>query len=230
MSTFDETDLLPISALQHLIFCERQAALIHVGQVWVDNVLTITGKELHRKVDSMISENREGVLVRRGIALFSHRLGLIGKADVVEFNPSEPGIQGARIEGYTGQWIPLLIEYKRGRPKTHQADEVQLCAQGICLEEQLGIVIREGQLYYGKTRRRQVVEFSPDLRMKTEETAKRLHEIVDKRYIPVGYRESKCERCSLLEVCMPLRRRKTASVRQYFQESINLSIEEQGVN
>jgi CRISPR-associated exonuclease Cas4 len=200
---FTEDDLLPLSALQHLLFCERQCALIHVEQVWVENPLTAEGRHLHERVDAGQAESRGGVHIARGIPLRSLRLGLSGKADLVEFHRLPEGQAGAVLGGRPGTWRLLPVEYKRGRPKAHRADEVQLCAQAICLEEMLGANVPVGALFYGETRRRQEVTLDAALRALTEATAERLHQLVKSGVTPSPVREPKCDRCSLLEVCMP---------------------------
>lgn len=191
---YDEEDLLPLSALQHLIFCERQAALIHIEQIWVENPLTVEGRHLHDKADSGEGESRGDIRIARGLALRSLRLGLSGKADVVEFH---------RVPMPAGTLRPFPIEYKRGKPKAHRADEVQLCAQALCLEEMLGLDIPAGALFYAQTRRRLEVSFDTELRRLTEETAASLHRLFASGKTPAAVREPKCDQCSLLGVCLP---------------------------
>lgn len=209
---YSESDLLPLSALQHLMFCERQCALIHSEQLWDENVLTIEGRHLHDKVDSQPPvESREDTRIARGLPLRSLRLGLSGKADVVEFHSSASGIT---LKGVSGLWTPYPVEYKRGRPKRNKCDEVQLCAQALCLEEMLNASIPKGALYYGKTRHRMEVSLGPDLRRTTEETAARLHRLISSGVTPKAAREPKCDNCSLLSLCLPGnsgRRRSAAS-------------------
>lgn len=189
---YTEDDLIPLSALQHLFFCERQCALIHVEQVWSENLFTAEGRIMHERVDSGGRESRGKVKLAFGLALRSFRLGLSGKADVVEFHRQEDG-----------DWIPFPVEHKRGRPKKADWDKVQLCAQAMCLEEMLDCSISSGALFYGKTRRRQEVVFDAGLRREVEETAARLHELVlSGKTPPAGY-EKKCDSCSLLNICMP---------------------------
>lgn len=182
-------DLLPISALQHLLYCERQCALIHLEQVWAENQFTVEGNVIHEKAHDGPDETRAGVRVVRGLAVKSEALGLSGQCDVVEFHAD-------------GTIFP--IEYKRGKPKAHRADEVQLCAQALCLEEMMGVSIAEGRIFYGQTRRRTDVLFDAELRALTADTAQRLREmIVSRRTPPAVYEERKCEACSLKELCMP---------------------------
>lgn len=216
MSEEDDA-LLPLSALQHMVYCDRQAALIHVERVWADNRLTVEGQQLHHVVDAAKAESREGVVVRRSVALRSDRLGLVGKADVIEFSPTTEEDGGAAIPGMTGYWRVVPVEYKRGKPKPHRADEVQLCAQAICLEEALGAEIPAGALFYGATRRRQDVDLDQELRDFTEETATRLRGLVASRDVPLRPRTAKCKNCSLLDICLPMPRRAPQSARRYLE-------------
>lgn len=203
---FLEEDLLPLSALQHFVFCERQAALIHLERVWVDNAATVEGSYLHRKVDAGQGESRGDVRVSRGLALRSLRLGLSGRSDVVEFHRiiGEAAIRGVKLPGARGDFLPFPVEYKRGRQKwTHRADEVQLCAQALCLEEMLETTVPEGALFYGKTRHRVLVAFDAGLRELTEQSAKQLHELFTARVTPAAVWQRKCRECSLLAICQP---------------------------
>ncbi|MBI4397581.1 MAG: CRISPR-associated protein Cas4 [Candidatus Omnitrophica bacterium] len=163
---YSENDLLQVSALQHLIFCERQCALIHLEQQWNENFLTVLGRVMHeKKVDTPATESRGDFKVEYGMPLRSLRLGLTGKADVVEFHRES-----------SGSWRPFPVEHKLGKPKIDDCDRVQLCAQAICLEEVLKIEVPQGALFYGKPRRREIVLFDNYLRIKTEDAAKRLAE------------------------------------------------------
>lgn len=200
---FTEDDLLPLSALQHLLFCERQCALIHLEQIWVENPLTAEGRQLHERVDSGVGESRGDVHLARGLPLRSLWLGLSGKADVVEMHRVLGDEPGANLPGLDGRWRAFPVEYKRGKPKSHRADEVQLCAQALCLEEMLGAPVPAGALFYAQTRRRLDVAFDSSLRQLTEETSARLHRLIASGTTPMPVREPKCDRCSLLEVCMP---------------------------
>lgn len=184
-----EEEFIPISALQHFVYCPRQCALIHTERQWAENALTAEGRLLHERVDDGGASRRGQVTTNRSVAIRSTRLGLSGIADVVESVDGRP---------------PYPVEYKRGRPKTHRADEVQLCAQAICLEEMLGVEVPEGALYYGKNRRRQVVAFDMGLRQLTEEIAERTHGLLRSRSTPPAeYAPRKCGRCSLRDICQP---------------------------
>lgn len=202
---YPEDDLLPISALQHLLFCPRQCALIHIEQAWNENLFTAQGRILHEKVHGETAERRRDVRVEYGMPLRSLRLGMVGKADVVEFH---------RVTGVA--WQPFPVEYKRGRKKPDNRDNVQLCAQALCLEEMLRVSIPRGAIYYGKERHRTDVEFDEALRNETEETAARLRRLIDSGKTPPPVYEEKCDACSLLGVCLPKTLEKRKSVSQYF--------------
>jgi CRISPR-associated exonuclease Cas4 len=186
---FEESGLLPLSGLQHLAFCERQWGLIHIEQSWAENRLTAEGGLLHEKVDHAEYETRGGMRLVRALPLRCLRLGLSGRADLVEF-PIDGG-------------PPAPVEYKRGKPKRDDIDEVQLCAQGLCLEEMLGVAISGGQLYYRQTRHRENVEFTGLLRERVERLTARMHALYEGGATPKAKREKKCAQCSLLELCQP---------------------------
>lgn len=185
-------DSLPLSALQHWLFCSRQGALIHVERLWSENRLTAEGRLLHERADGGIPESRDGIRTLRAIQLASDTLGLHGVADVVE-------MRGAH---------PYPVEYKRGRPKAHRADEVQLCAQGLCLEEMTGRPVPEGALFYGQRRRRMVVPLDDNLRDLTRRTAREARAAVAQGVLPSPvYDAARCEGCSMRELCRPQARR-----------------------
>lgn len=200
-----QPDLLPISALQHLLFCERQCALIHIERLWAENRLTAEGRLLHTKVHDADDETRGTTRVMRGLELTSAKLGLYGIADVVEFHDDGP---------------PRPIEYKRGKPKKHRADDVQLCAQAMCLEEMLGVTVPEGAIFYARTRRRRIITFDPTLRALTGRTAARLHDLIASGITPKAQREPKCDHCSLLNLCMPDVLRPRATARRYLDATV----------
>lgn len=209
---YSETDLLPLSALQHYIYCPRQCALIHIEQQWVENRFTAEGRAQHERVDCQEHKTRDGVRVEYAVPLRSLRLGLIGKADAVEFHP---------ISNNSKPYSPGMVypvEHKRGRPKPTHCDWVQLCAQALCLEEMLNIEISEGAIFYGLPRRRQTVVLDIALREETEQTAQNLHVLIQsEKTPPAEYDSKKCEPCSLLEICMPKKHRK---VSRYLQDSL----------
>jgi CRISPR-associated exonuclease Cas4 len=210
---FTEEDLLPLSGLQHMQFCERQWALIHLEQIWMENRLTAEGQVMHERVHQSQSEGRPGLRIVRGLRLHSLRLGLSGQADVVEYYRTEQA--GIRLPGRQGFWTAFPVEYKRGKPKSDACDEVQLCAQGLCLEEMYGSPVAGGALYYGEPRRRTDVFFSPELREQTETLATRMHALYQARITPRASWEPKCDACSLRDACLPKIRTKMASVEDY---------------
>jgi len=206
-------DLLPLSALQHLLFCERQCALIHIEQVWQENLFTAQGRILHERVDRGGKTLGSNVHIAYSLLLRSLRLGLTGKADAVEFH--------RKVKNGRKVWHPFPVEYKRGRPKSDDCDRVQLCAQAICLEEMLDVEISCGALFYGKIRRRHDVAFDPALRQKTEEAARRLHELIASGKTPPPVSTSKCKSCSLLDICIPKACKGTRSAKDYLQAAIS---------
>src|SRR3989304_5341339 len=198
-SSYDEEDLTPISALNQYLYCPRRCALIHIEQLWSENLFPAEGRIMHDKADSNKFESRGNVRIDYSVPLRSLRLGLVGKADVVEFR------------NHGDMWIPFPVEYKRGKPKMDDCDKVQLCAQAICLEEMLNIEIREGALFYGQTRRREDVVFDKTLRMETEDTAKKVHELIESGITPRAEYSKKCKLCSLLNICLPKANSKASS-------------------
>ncbi|VAX35483.1 CRISPR-associated RecB family exonuclease Cas4 [hydrothermal vent metagenome] len=207
---YTDENLIPLSALQHLLFCRRQCALIHVEQLWSENIFTAQGRIMHEKVDDVRRESRNDMRIEYGMGLRSLRLGLIGKADAVEFHKEKK------------VWTPFPVEHKRGKPKKNNCDKVQLCAQGLCLEEMLGINVPAGALFYGKTRRRLDVVFDEGLRQETESLAKDLHDLINSGITPAAVYEEKCEHCSLMEQCLPKIMDHQHSVEKYFREEIEL--------
>jgi len=200
---FEESDLLPISALQHLEYCERQCALIHIERQWDDNRFTAEGTALHERVDSEERENRKNIRIARSLKIRSMRLGICGQADVVEFHRATDMENSINLPHTRGKWKPYPIEYKRGKPKTNKCDEVQLCAQALSLEEMLGTTIHEGALFYCTPKRRTVIEFNADLRTETENAIHRLHELILSRQTPKAVYSDKCKQCSLNDICLP---------------------------
>lgn len=226
-----ETRLVPLSALQHLLYCERQCALIHLERVWVDNRLTAEGNALHEKVHEDTGEVRQGVQMARGLPVASESLGLIGQCDVVEFHSAAPtsGKRGRRRAPSSLPWTAVIpVEYKRGRPKSHDADRVQLCAQALCLEEMLGISVAEGALFYGEPRRRTQVTFTPALREMTKIASIRLHALLEGMVTPsADYQASLCRGCSLLSICLPRRRKRPMLVARWFEASLAQMLEDE---
>jgi CRISPR-associated exonuclease Cas4 len=208
---FIESELLPLSALQHLLFCERQCALIHIERVWDENRFTAEGRVFHEKVHDRGDEMRPGIRVARALPLKSMKLALSGIADVVEFHR----------KGDSKIWRPFPVEYKRGKPKKGASDTVQLCAQAMCLEEMLNAEVPKGALFYGKTRRRLDVDFDDDLRTLTVETARRLHELIDSGKTPQPRYDARCERCSLIDVCVPKAIKQRYRVKNYIESMLD---------
>jgi CRISPR-associated exonuclease Cas4 len=210
---YEEDELLPLSGLQHLVYCERQWGLIHIEQLWEENRLTAEGRLLHEKADSGLSETRAGLRIARGLALRSLRLGLSGRSDVVEF-PLDGG-------------PPVPIEYKRGRPKADDCDEVQLCAQALCLEEQLGLEIPRGAIYYGQTGRRTAVEFCGSLRCRVGQLCSRMHELYSSGVTPPAGFGPKCKNCSLYAVCEPKPLSSRCSAKAFFERRLAAALREE---
>lgn len=208
---YAEDDLLPLSGLQHLLYCERQCALIHVEGQWAENLFTAEGEVNHERVHGGGARSEPGLRTAFSLRLRSLALGLIGVADVVEFRRSAPG----------APWLPFPVEHKRGRPKSHDADRVQLCAQAMCLEEMHDVAIPAGALFYGKTRRRQDVAFDAALRDTTARAAARFHELVDAGETPrARYDAKRCDACSLLSLCQPRTAGAGRDVRAYLAAAI----------
>jgi len=208
-SNISESDLLPLSALQHFLYCPRQCALIHIEQQWAENRFTAEGRILHNRTDSPAAETRRGVRTVTAMPIRSFRLGVSGIADVVEFRRD-----GERLR-------PFPVEYKRGRPKAHRADEVQLCAQAMALEEMFGTAVAEGALFYGAERRRMPVAFDAELRALTEQTARATRALIDSGRTPPPVFEPKlCNSCSLLELCRPQRLAGAPSVARWLERAI----------
>ncbi len=203
---FSEDDLLPISALQHWVFCPRQCGLIHLERLWAENRFTAQGRRLHARAHDGPSETRPGVRIARGVSLRSLSLGLAGVGDVVEFHQADDNADPAStcaIPAWSGRWTPRPVEYKRGRPKRHDADRIQLCAQAICLEEMLDVGIPQGLLFYGQTRRREEVQLTPALRDRTGQIATAIRAMLQEDALPPPQPGKKCKSCSLRDACLP---------------------------
>ncbi len=198
---YNEQDFLQLSGLQHFRFCRRQWALIHIEEQWAENYRTTDGAIFHENAhDGAFSESRGDRLITRDMRVFSPTLGVSGACDVLEFRRGDTGIP---LEGREGLWQPYPVEYKRGRPKEHTADALQLCAQAMCLEEMLCCDIPGGALYYGEIRRRQEVEFSPELRREVESLLEEMHELYRRGHTPKVKPTKGCNACSLRELCLP---------------------------
>ncbi len=213
---FAEEELLPLSALQHFVYCRRRAALVHTDRLWGENRYTAEGSVLHRRADLTGTEVRGDLRIARGLRLRSLRMGLSGLADVVEFHRS---LQGVRLPSVPGRWRPVPVEYKRGRLRREEGYLVQLCAQAICLEEMLGAEIENGSIYFGKTKRRLKVEFDRQLRQRTRSAAWQLHELIRSLQIPKAVYSRKCDRCSLYDQCLP-KAGSDCAVERYLKRSL----------
>lgn len=219
MIEYGDEDLLMLSGIQHITFCERQWALIHIEQQWAENKLTVEGNWMHQKVDDPLLMNRnKEVVTLRSVTLVSRRLGLYGISDVVEMVASSSEENAIRHPKYPGLWRLIPVEYKRGKPKKDQIDEVQLCAQAICLEEMYDICIEKGFLYYGETRHREEVLLTKELRTLVEEKCKRMHQLYEQKLLPPAIYKAHCKSCSLNDVCMPKVLTKTPKVNSYLTQ------------
>ena len=208
---YGDDSLIPISSLMHGRFCPRRCVLIHVDGVWTENRLTAAGRVLHERVDSGIHESRRDTRIAATLRLVSHRLGVAGVADMVEFHRvGDANPCGVMLPNARGRWMPFPVEYKHGKPNTRQTDEVQLCAQAMCLEEMLGVAVPAGALFYGTTRRRLDVAFDAALRALTERTANDVHRLLAEGRIPEPEYGKWCESCSLLDDCQPKVRNRSA--------------------
>ena len=214
---YEEDDFLMLSGLQHFAYCRRQWALIHIEQQWAENERTIDGQLFHKKAhDAGSTEKRGNLIITRGLHIKSAELGVTGICDVVEFHKSE---QGITLFSFEGQWQPYPVEYKKGEPKENNADELQLCAQAMCMEEMLLCDIPYGSLFYGQNRRRTQVEFTNELRTQVKTMLEEMHELWKKGYTPKVKPQKGCNACSLKEICIP-RLMKTKSVSSYIEENL----------
>lgn len=221
---YQDDELVMLSALQHYQFCQRQCALIHQDEVWSDNYLTASGEELHKHVDSNFRESRPGVHIATTLHLVSHKLGVVGIADLVEFHKYDDKKDktdkyiATSIPGLKGLWIPFPVEYKRGKPKSNKADEIQLCAQAICLEEMLDVKIMEGALFYGEIRKRSKIAFDHELRELTAQVAQAVHVLLKGGELPKAIISQGCEACSIVNVCCPQIILKKVSAKQWLDK------------
>jgi len=192
MSELGDADLIPISALNHFLFCPRRCALIHLEGVFEENRFTLEGSFAHERVDDAGLTEGAGVRVVRAMPLRCRRLGLSGKADLVELRKEDGGLER-----------PYPVDFKRGARRAHDNDDVQLCAQAFCLEEGLGVEVTEGAIFHHASRRRRKVAFTPTLRAKTEATALQVRALFSSRKLPQAVLRPACDGCSLREACMP---------------------------
>lgn len=214
---YAEEDYLMLSGIQHFAFCRRQWALIHIEQQWDDNYRTTAGELMHKKAhDEGSFEKRGDLLTVRGLRIASRELGLSGQCDIVEFHRDEKGFELFR---YDGRWKPVPVEYKHGAPKENNADELQLCAQAMCLEEMFQTHLSEGYLYYGEKRRRSHVELTEVLREEVKKASKEMHDLFRRGYTPNVKTSKWCRACSLENLCVP-KLQKASSVRAYIEQNM----------
>ncbi len=198
---YEEEDYLLLSGIQHFAFCRRQWALIHIEQQWEENVRTFEGRSMHENAHNpFYKEKRGGIISVRAMKVFSKSLGVSGECDLVEFHADSQGIP---LSGRSGLYRVVPVEYKRGAPKSHDADELQLTAQAMCLEEMLQTDIERGFLYYGETKHRKEVAFSEALRDKVRKLLEEMHQYYHRGYTPRVKTGTKCKQCSLQNVCVP---------------------------
>jgi CRISPR-associated exonuclease Cas4 len=231
-SEYQPDELLPLSGIQHFVFCRRQWALIHIEQQWKENALTAEGRIMHQRADDpFFTEVRKGVIIARSVPVASYRLGLVGVCDVVEFMPLPPYPlpmgenarrmgEGVKLPNREGLYQPAPVEYKRGREKRDPCDEAQLCAQAICLEEMLSTTIPLGYLYYGEIRHRVNVELTPQLRALVVEMAEEMHHYFSRGYTPKVKISKACRSCSLADVCLPVLQENVIAASRYIKQNI----------
>ena len=225
MKEYTPDELLPLSGIQHFIFCRRQWALIHVERQWQENALTAEGRIMHKRADDpFFTETRNGVITARSVPIASNRLGLSGVCDVVEFTESPEGVRLPPLRdaarGREALYLPAPVEYKRGKPKREPSDEAQLCAQAMCLEEMLAVTIPAGYLYYGQTRHRVRVELTDELRGLVTGMSKEMHAYFQRGYTPRVKPFKGCRSCSLADVCLPVLQEKIISASKYIKQQI----------
>lgn len=214
---YSEDDYLMISGIQHFKFCRRQWALIHIEQQWDENVHTVVGELMHKKVhDPYLTEKRKDVLITRALPVSSRTMGVSGECDVVEFQKSEDGI---KLHGHRGLYKVYPIEYKKGKPKVTGEDRLQLTAQALCLEEMFSIPVPEGAIFYGETRRREVIEITEELRKEVKDMFLEMHQYYNRQYtLKVKYSKA-CNACSLKDICLP-KLGKAVSVKEYMDQML----------
>lgn len=218
MTEYTQDELLPLSGIQHFLFCRRQWALIHIERQWQENALTAEGRIMHKRADDpFFTETRNGVITARSVPVASYRLGLSGICDVVEFTSSPDGV---RLPNKDGLYLAAPIEYKRGKEKHDHSDETQLCAQAMCLEEMLSLNIPRGYLYYGETRHRVQIEFTAELRTLVKTMADEMHNYFSRGYTPKVKTSKTCRSCSLADICLPVLQEKVIAASKYINQNI----------
>jgi CRISPR-associated exonuclease Cas4 len=216
MMEYKEEEFLQLSGIQHFVFCRRQWALIYIDQIWDENARTMEGRLMHERAhDAKQTEVRKNVIITRAMPVYSKRLGVNGMCDVVEFHRDD--VKGVTIFGREGRYIPIPIEYKRGKAKSHDADILQLTAQAMCLEEMLCCDIEYGYIYYGEPRRREIVKFTMEYRDKVIKIFEEMHLYFKKGYIPKVKTSRSCYACSIKNHCIP-KLCKNLSVEKYLEK------------
>ena len=214
---YSQDDYLMISGIQHFKFCRRQWALIHVEQQWAENEHTVVGELMHKKAhDPYLIEKRKDVLIVRALPVSSRSIGISGECDIVEFHKCDEGI---KLMGHRGLYSVYPVEYKKGKPKENDEDKLQLAAQAMCLEEMFLTQIPEGALYYGETRRREVVEFTEEIRNQVKSIFEEMHGYYERKYTPKVKTTKACSGCSLKDICLP-KLMKTGSVKAYVSKML----------
>ncbi len=209
-----------LSGIQHFRYCPRQWALIHIDKVWDDNRLTAEGSLMHHNVDNPFYRHKRGRIIRlQSVAVASAQLGLYGVTDLVELRPTTSSFF-LNHPLYPGRWQPYPIEYKHGLPKENDADELQLCAQAICLEEMYDVPIKEGVIFYGKTKHRHTVKFTSILRDNVEAYSERMHAFFNSGKIPAVEKSRKCQNCSLKDLCNPSWSKQHGKVKEYIRQNL----------
>ena len=213
---YSEDDMLMLSGIQHFAFCKRQWALAYIYQMWSDNSLTLEGSYLHRNADNPLKNRRRGDIAElHALPVASKSLGLYGVCDVVELSPSSDGVA---VGDFDGLWNIRPVEYKRGVEKIDICDEVQLCAQAICLEELFNTKIPSGDIFYGKRARRSEVVFSDELRKSAYDLSAQMHEVFRADKAVSAEYSKKCRSCSLIDICIPKAEKRINSVSKYLEK------------
>ena len=214
---YAEEDYLMISGIQHFKFCRRQWALIHVEQQWAENVHTVTGELMHKKVhDPYLTEKRKDTIIVRALPVSSRILGISGECDVVEFHRCDDGI---RLHGHRGLYSVFPIEYKKGKPKLTEEDKLQVVAPALCLEEMFSTQISVGAIFYGETRKRELFEISEQLRDEVKRMFEEMHQYYARKYTPKVKTSRACTSCSLKDICLP-KMNKAVSVKSYIKQRL----------
>lgn len=216
MKEYNQEDYIMLSGIQHYAFCTRQWALIHIETAWKENVHTVVGNLFHDKAHSGMNEKRREIIISRSLPINSRKHGISGECDIVEFHKDENGVN---INGRSGKYIPYPIEYKKGSPKTDNIDILQLTAQVICLEEMFCCNIKYGYLFYGKTKRREKIMITLELKEEVSKLFFEMHNLLEKGNIPKIKPTKKCRQCSLADVCLPTLSEKM-SVKNYIDKKL----------